>query len=378
MEDGVGVKRTTDGVSWFVYYRIPRAPGSRATKTVQEYLINCGKITDARATLIARKAAVNAGNYKRQERSKEITLEQLANIFFVARRHLGTVDRYRDHFVNHVAPYFGSNTLVRAITREQIESFYASKLDEGCAIASCNYYLTTIRTMLALGFERGFMDDNPARRVKIKKANNRRERMLTNDEATALIGAAKKFDDYRRPFFLLLFNTGMRKTEALSLPWSDVDLVQGLVRLRKTKTDIGRWVPLAADVHAELVRWRTVIAGESYVFPGRRKADGTETHIKTIDKGWAKLCEAAGVKVGRHELRHNFVSQALANGHSPADIMPITGHTTMRSFEGYAHTLLARKRAVTESVLPPELRQRLPGDCPTENVDDGTAGDSSK
>ncbi len=359
-EDGIGARRTSAGLSWYLYYRAPVAPGARRTKTVQEQLLNCANKTQALAQLVARKASAQAGTYRRQARVEEITLGQLADVFIAARRHLRTVHRYKDHFENHVAPFFGRNALARAITRERVEAFYAAKLDEGCAVASCNYYLTTLRAMLALAMERGFLEINAARAVKTKKANNRRERMLTEAETAALMQAATARTDYLRPLLVLLVGTGMRRGEALALTWADVSLDRGMLRIREAKNDEGRWVPLAANVRAELERWRAVLVGEKYVFPGRRKADGTETHIVTIDKGWRSLCAAAGVTVGRHELRHNFVSQALAAGYSPADIMPITGHRSIRAFEGYAHSMATRKMAMMEAISPKPPKE-LPG-----------------
>jgi integrase len=377
-EGGVGVKRTSDGLSWFVYYRAPVAPGARKTKTIHEYLVNCANKTQAAAALIARKAAVNAGTYRRQERSQEITLEQLSDLADKARRHLKSVDSTRHHFDKHILPWFGRHTIVRAITRELVERFYAEKLDAGYEVATANNFVISLKAIFKLAAERRFLDEDPTRGVRLKRRVNRRERMLTAAEAAALVSAAHARTDYLRPLFVMLLGTGMRLGEALRLEWNDVDLEHGFLRIRITKTDEPRWVVLAANVRAELERWKATIPGERYVFPGRRRRDGTHTHISQVKHGWASLCAAAGVKVSRHELRHNFVSQALAAGYSAADIMTVTGHRSMQAFEMYAHSQAERKRALVEAIAPPIARQRLPGDCQSTDATDEPSAAASK
>lgn len=363
MEDGIGVKRTTDDISWFVYYRAPIVAGSRRTKTVHEYLANCPNKTQAAATLTARKASVHAGTFKRQERGLEITMEQLGKAFIAASKALRSWKRYEQIVRIHIVPFFRPNALASTIDKEAVDNFYAQKLiTEKLPPASCNYMLTTVSLMFKLALERNFVSENPAKGTRRKKANNRRERMFSSAEVGALVGAAMKRDDYLRPLFVVLLGTGMRLGEALALPWADVDLENGMLRIRDSKNYEGRWVLLAADVLTELRRWRAVVIGEPFVFPSRPKKDGTRTHITEVKKGWAALCKTAGVKTTRHELRHNFISQALAAGYSPADIMPVTGHKSIRAFEGYAHSMAERKRALAEAVVSDFLR-RLPGDC---------------
>jgi integrase len=370
-ERGIGVRRTDTGLSWWIYYRAPVSPGAKRKKPKQELVEACRNKTMAEGVLASVKARIFQGTYQPRVAEQDITLGELAKVFFVANRHLATVDKYEEHWVNHVEPFFKAGTSARAVTRERAEAFYAKKLDEGCAVASANYYFATLRAMLSLALERGFIDKHPCAGVKLKKANNHRERMLTEDEAARLLVAARQRVDLLRPLFVLLHDTGMRLGEALRLAWADVRIEERAVRVRDPKNDEGRWVHLAADTAAELARWKAQLETKTrrrrnprpmapWVFPGRQKRDGTWSHVTEIKKGWAAMCEAAGVEVGRHELRHNFISHALAAGHSPADIMPGTGHKTIRAFEGYAHTQADRRRAVAESVAS---KKRLRSVC---------------
>jgi integrase len=362
-ERGIVARRTETGIAWWISFQAPIAPGAKRKKQKYERVEGCRTKSEAAGALALRKAEVFQGTYKPRVMERDITLDALADEAFNAKRHLKTAAKYRSHYDNHVRRLIGGSTSVLAITRPQAVAFYAKLLDEGHAIASANYYFTTLRTMLAHALDAGYIAANPCARVKLKKPNNRRERVLTDEETARLLVAARRRTDHVRPLYVLLHDTGMRLGEALHLEWADVvfekagsELVAA-VRVRESKNEEGRWVQVAAGTAAELARWKAQLEAmttrkrdprpmSTWVFPARI-GDGHTTEIK---KGWKAMCEAAGVAIGRHELRHNFVSQALAAGHAPVDIMPITGHKTLKAFEGYAHSQAARRRAVAESV----------------------------
>jgi hypothetical protein len=99
-----------------------------------------------------------------------------------------------------------------------------------------------------------------------ERKQRRRPHILTFEEDRVLVAAVPHI----RALAVLNLETGMRsRREALSLLWSDVDLVNDIIRVRESKTRAGeRTIPISDRCKAELLRWRNLVGPEfsSYVF----------------------------------------------------------------------------------------------------------------
>jgi len=71
------------------------------------------------------------------------------------------------------------------------------------------------------------------RRVKQQKENNKRDKFLSRDECNVLIDSA---EPHLKPILITALNTGMRKTEILTLTWDNVNLKKVQFWLKSPKT----------------------------------------------------------------------------------------------------------------------------------------------
>jgi site-specific recombinase XerD len=126
-----------------------------------------------------------------------------------------------------------------------------------------------------------------------------------------------------RTLLLLLYATGLRISEALSLTLSDVDLPQRLLTIRDTKFFKTRWVPVGPQLSPVLVAYAKMrqqmprpARNESAFFATRR---GTAVTRGTAEHIFRRLCEQTGVRRsdgGRfqprlHDIRHTFALNRL-------------------------------------------------------------------
>jgi site-specific recombinase XerD len=119
----------------------------------------------------------------------------------------------------------------------------------------------------------------------------------------------------------LLAVTGMRLGEAIGLDRQDADLHQGLLRVRQTKFDKTRWVPLHTSTQAKLqqyVRLRDNIwphpPSESFLLSER----GTRLTGWSVRRWFICLSHQIGLRQPAdhhgpriHDLRHHFVIETL-------------------------------------------------------------------
>jgi integrase len=124
------------------------------------------------------------------------------------------------------------------------------------------------------------------------------------------------------------------------LQWEDVDFLNGIIRIQKSKTAAGiRCVPISPVCKSELLRWRNLVGPEhsEWVFPSfsnkRHKLQGGR-------KAWASTLKKAGISFFPiYYLRHTFASRLNAAGVSPITIAQMLGHSSTQIVPRYAQVL---------------------------------------
>ena len=197
----------------------------------------------------------------------------------------------------------------------------------------------------------GMRGDNPVRGVP-QFRDGQRERRLSKSEYRAFGKALRQVDKSVWPpaiaaaRFLAL--SGWRSGEALSLKWSEVDLVAGTAILPDTKTGQSMR-PLsngACDVLRKLPRIGDL------VFPSSR-GDGP---MPKLAKHWTRIIKLARLStdVSPHVLRHSFASVAADLGYSDLTIAALLGHKKRTITSRYARTadpvLLAAADAISNRI----------------------------
>ena len=144
------------------------------------------------------------------------------------------------------------------ISRHAVQKFHGELKDEGLAPATADHHLKLIRHALNLAVEWELLDKNPTTGLKLFNAENRTERLMSDDQLQRLFSALDS-DSCRSACLaakFLLF-TGARKGEALHAKWSDIDRETGTwsIEAVNSKSKKRRSVPLnkaALEVLEEL------------------------------------------------------------------------------------------------------------------------------
>lgn len=149
----------------------------------------------------------------------------------------------------------------------------------------------------------------------------------------------------------LLWETGLRRSELVRLTVNDVDTDQGVLFVRKSKTDKPRLVPLSSAANVALLHYlRVRVSGKwvkhascSALFLGQKGAltsDGVRLMLE-------RRGESAGVHVSAHMFRRAFAVEWLELGGSQTSLQAICGWNSGAMVERY--TRHARERlAATE------------------------------
>ena len=117
------------------------------------------------------------------------------------------------------------------------------KLKKSKAPATYNKHLAVVSAILDYAtlqqeeddITEQYIDDNPCKRVRSLKVNNKRVRYLSDEEKPRLLQSAKTIGGKFYLKVLMALTTGMRKGELENLRWNDIDFERGLALLHDTK-----------------------------------------------------------------------------------------------------------------------------------------------
>ncbi|MGA2363000.1 MAG: tyrosine-type recombinase/integrase [Candidatus Aminicenantales bacterium] len=282
----------------------------------------------ARNTLVKIKAELLdvARGFKKPD-VQDVSFEKFADDFLELYSKPNKRSWTRDEFsLNNLKAFFKGDML-RAIGAEKIERYKANRKAE-VSPASCNRELACLKTLFNKAVDWGRLGINPAAKVKKLKENNTRERILNPAEASRLIECA---GPELRPILIIALNTGMRKSEILSLRWQDVDFVRGFILIGDSKSGKSRKLPMNTAVFEAL---KGLQRRSDYVFFNPK----TETHIKGVTRLFAaalKAAEISGVRL--HDLRHTAATKMVEAGVDLVTVSKILGHSSIQMTMRYAH-----------------------------------------
>ena len=191
-----------------------------------------------------------------------------------------------------------------------------------------------------------YIDDNPCKRVRSLKLDNKIVRFLSDEEKPRLLKAAKEIGSRFYLKVLMALTTGMRKGELDRLRWNDIDFDKGLAMLSDTKNGTPRHTPIPSVIIDELKKHREV--GNGLLFPSSIDPNQPFDYRKQ----WLKCLKAANIVNFRwHDLRHDTASTLARDGRTLKEIAEILGHKSLASTDRYTHLSTAHKSQVLNDTM---------------------------
>jgi integrase len=141
--------------------------------------------------------------------------------------------------------------------------------------------------------------------------------------------AHKKSRQAARDIFILMVDGGFRINEASTLKWSDVDFVNGVIYLYRTKVSNDDFIPMTNRLQATLLSRQKAVEGE-YVFPGRYGGHKTIQNNRALEAAFKR---AGLTDVSSHNMRKTFATRLLSRGAAITDVQHLLGHASVKTTE---------------------------------------------
>lgn len=195
-------------------------------------------------------------------------------------------------------------------------------------------------------------------------------RVLDKGEQEALLAILLHNTDLRKFGVLLCLYTGIRIGEICALKWENVDLINGVISIRKTLQRIQCIEPctgrktkvIITDPKSNcsirdipLPTFLTKMAQEYHSKPEAYVLTGCEEHYiepRLLQYEFKKYIHACGLEgVNYHALRHTFATRCIELGFDAKTLSEILGHTNVNiTLNRYVHSSLDTKRFCMEKL----------------------------
>ncbi len=319
---GFALRITSSGMKSFIVET--RINGKVKRVTLGKY----GNITaeEARKQAKALLGSVAKGDdpvaEKKTKKVNAMTLKQVLNDYLKARKDLKPRTLTDYHCVLHeVVPDWLDKPIAK-ITREMIAKRHAQHGTTNSK-ARANNAMRVLRAIFNFAMYEYQTGDgqpiivvNPVKYLSHTRGWFRVDRKQTVIKSHQLadwyngIMQLVEGDNYRNAllwhdYFLLLLFTGMRKTEAGSLRWEDIDLKSKTITLQDTKNREVHTLPMSDFIY-ELLDRRSHQKTSEFIFP----ADSKTGYIYEPKKAVLKVVELSGVSFTLHDLRRTFATIA--------------------------------------------------------------------
>ena len=236
---------------------------------------------------------------------------------------------------------------------------YAAARHAGSKATSANRRLTVFKRYYRWAVRERAIDADPTLRLTAARQPLRVPRTLSEAQVEALL-AAPDVDTPRglrdRAMLELMYASGLRVSELVSLPVVHLSLAEGALRVTG-KGDKERLVPFGEEAHAWLRRYldeaRGVLLGgraSSAVFVTARRGAKAGEGAMTRQMFWQivrrhALAAGIDVKLSPHTLRHAFATHLLNHGADLRAVQLLLGHSDISTTQIYTH--VARERLKT-------------------------------
>ncbi len=240
-----------------------------------------------------------------------------------------------------------------AVTRDMVQDYVRGLEREGKADSTVLRSASSIRSFYGFLAERGLVEENPADSLILPSASRKAPVVLTPGEISRLmaqpkVGEAKGARD--KAMLELLYATGMKVSELISIELRDIDLDEGVVVCHGGEH--ARVIPMGGAA-GEAVRYYLENVREDMVENQKIKTLFVNCSGQPMTRqGFWKLIksyiEGAGIKkhVTPQTLRHSFAVHLLQNGADADTVSQMMGYSDTVSTKFYSEMLRDRMKKV--------------------------------
>jgi integrase/recombinase XerD len=240
------------------------------------------------------------------------------------------------------------------VVEADLTAYMASKRDDKASTA--NRRLTVFKRFYRYALRQHLVEQDPCLKLRAAKQAQRFPKVLSEEQITTLLNTpdtAEALGLRDRTMLELMYASGLRVSEIVSLKTVALGLNEGVVRVVNGKGGKERLVPFGAEAGEWLRRYLqearpVLLEGKTCqeVFVGRHTGSGlTRQAFWSIIKRYAQLADIK-VALSPHTLRHAFATHLLNHGADLRVVQLLLGHADISTTQIYTHVARERLKSI--------------------------------
>ena len=231
------------------------------------------------------------------------------------------------------------------ISRADLLDFIAHKANSGCSSRTSARMLSSYRRFYGYLFQQEIISRNPTEKISMPKIGKSLPKLLSEEQVIRLIKApnTKKPLGFRdRVMLEILYATGLRVSELVTLKQGDLNLNQGYIRVMG-KGSKERLVPMGSIAKRWLKKYLNgpiiEILGErqsDHLFPTRTSESISRQAFWQMIKKYSKKVSIDS-DLSPHSLRHAFATHLINHGADLRVVQMLLGHSDLSTTQIYTH-----------------------------------------
>jgi integrase/recombinase XerC len=276
-----------------------------------------------------------------------------------------TVEAYERNlfqFGHYYQEAYGDALTVKAISHHHIRSWLADikEKDKEVKATTLNHKIAALSSFFKYSARQGYVEKNPVRQLHAMRLPKRLPVALQEKQADNLINESAFGTGFRaftdRLICELLYSTGMRRQELLTLRETDIAWSQKLIRVLG-KGNKERLIPVGDSLIDDM---------REYMAAKRRELEKPDKEFLLVLETGRPLyasyvyrvvnCHLSTVttqkKRSPHVLRHSFATHLLNNGANIQAIKELLGHSSLAATQVYTSTDIERLKEIHKTSPP--------------------------
>lgn len=246
-----------------------------------------------------------------------------------------------------------------AVKEQDLKAYIHVLEEQKLAAATVSRNIASIKAFFLYLFSEGKIQNDAALCLKAPKIEKKMPEILTMGEVSALLEQAngdspKEIRD--KAMLELLYATGIRVTELISLKVSDVNLSMHFIMCRDPHKE--RMIPFGTQAHDALERYLGGVRAEMVEDKSSEILFANCSGKPMSRQGFWKLIKFYAKKAGitaditPHTLRHSFAAHLVENGADLKSVQEMLGHSDISTTQIYANMNHNRIREVYAKAHP--------------------------
>lgn len=270
-----------------------------------------------------------------------------------------TYKRAINDFIDYLNDDYKTLPNIEEIETDDVRPFLGRLHDLGCGKNTLRLKISAIKSFFKFCYRKDYVGFNPAALVMTPKKDKKLPSYLLESEVETVIDKfdLTNFEGARNSALVeLIYSSGLRINEILSLKINDLDFYSKTVRVLG-KGNKERIIPVgekALKSVKEYLVFRNKIENINSInilfITLKCKPINPATAYRIVNKAMKGATEAK--QRSPHVLRHSFATHLLDNGADISSVSEMLGHSSLSTTQVYTHVSIERLKSAYNQAHP--------------------------